>query len=269
MEHLGVDYTLSTYASEGGNFGFFTTNEMAKRLNSKIYAESERLGVKWILGGECGHMWRVMNQYMDTWNGPADWLEVPVSPITGTKFENAASTKMIHIIEFTADLIHHNKLKFDKSRNDDLVVTFHDSCNTSRGMGILDEPREIIKAVCNNFYEMPEETIREKTLCCGGGAGLNAGENMELRMRGGFPRAEAVRSVRDRFGVNTLANICAIDRVVLPPLMDYWVPGTRVTGVHELVANALILDENDHRTLNMRLEDLPQKEEPANAEVSE
>ena len=136
-------------------------------------------------------------------------------------------------------------------------------------MGILDEPREIIKAVCNNFYEMPEETIREKTLCCGGGAGLNAGENMELRMRGGFPRAEAVRSVRDRFGVNTLANICAIDRVVLPPLMDYWVPGTRVTGVHELVANALILDENDHRTLNMRLEDLPQKEEPANAEVSE
>ena len=269
LEHLGVDYTLSTYASEGGNFGFFTTNEMAKRLNSKIYAESERLGVKWILGGECGHMWRVMNQYMDTWNGPADWLEVPVSPITGTKFENAASTKMIHIIEFTADLIHHNKLKFDKSRNDDLVVTFHDSCNTSRGMGILDEPREIIKAVCNNFYEMPEETIREKTLCCGGGAGLNAGENMELRMRGGFPRAEAVRSVRDRFGVNTLANICAIDRVVLPPLMDYWVPGTRVTGVHELVANALILDENDHRTLNMRLEDLPQKEEPANAEVSE
>lgn len=269
LEHLGVDYTLSTYASEGGNFGFFTTNEMAKRLNSKIYAESERLGVKWILGGECGHMWRVMNQYMDTWNGPADWLEVPVSPITGTKFENAASTKMIHIIEFTADLIHHNKLKFDKSRNDDLIVTFHDSCNTSRGMGILDEPREIIKAVCNNFYEMPEETIREKTLCCGGGAGLNAGENMELRMRGGFPRAEAVRSVRDRFGVNTLANICAIDRVVLPPLMDYWVPGTRVTGVHELVANALILDENDHRTLNMRLEDLPQKEEPANAEVSE
>ena len=268
LEHLGVDYTLSTYASEGGNFGFFTTNEMAKRLNAKIYAESKRLGVKWILGGECGHMWRVMNQYMDTWHGPADWLEVPVSPITGTRFENSTSTKMIHIVEFTADLIHNNKLKFDKSRNDDRIVTFHDSCNTARGMGILDEPREIIKAVCNNFYEMPDETIREKTLCCGGGSGLNAGENMELRMRGGFPRAEAVRSVRDRFGVNTLANICAIDRVVLPPLMDYWVPGTQVCGVHELVANALVLDENDHRTLNMRLEDLPEAAQN-NGEVSE
>jgi hypothetical protein len=84
--------------------------EMGKRLNAKIYAEARRLGVKWILGGECGHMWRVVNQYMDTWNRPADFLEVPVSPITGTRFENARSTKMVHIAEFTADLLFHDKL---------------------------------------------------------------------------------------------------------------------------------------------------------------
>lgn len=257
LEHLGIDYTLSTYASEGGNFGFFTSNEMAKRLNAKMYAEAERLGVKWILGGECGHMWRLVNQYMDTWNGPADFLEQPVSPITGTVFKNAASTKMVHITEFTADLIYHDKLKLDPSRNDHLVVTYHDSCNTARAMGLLEEPRFIIKNVCNNFYEMPEETIREKTLCCGSGSGLNAGENMELRLRGGFPRAEAVRSVRDAYGVNTLANICALDRASFPALMDYWVPGTRVTGVHELVANALVLGDDDNRVLDMRLEELP------------
>lgn len=257
LEHLGLDYTLSTYASEGGNFGFFTSNEMAKRLNSKIYAEAERLGVKWILGGECGHMWRLMQQYMDTWNGPADFLEQPVSPITGTVFENAASTKMVHMVEFTADLIYNKKIKLDPSRNDDWVVTFHDSCNTARGMGIMEEPRYIIKNVCNHFYEMPDETIREKTLCCGSGSGLNAGENMELRMRGGFPRAEAVRSVVDRFGVNMVANICAIDRAAMPALMDYWNPGVGIVGTHELVGNALVLDENDHRTMNLRQEELP------------
>ena len=80
FHQLGLDYTWSTYASEGGNFGFFTSNEMAQRLNYKIYAEAKRLGVKWILGGECGHMWRLIHQYMDTWNGPADFLEEPVSP---------------------------------------------------------------------------------------------------------------------------------------------------------------------------------------------
>jgi len=260
FHELGLDYTWSTYASEGGNFGLFASNEMAKRLNAKIYAEAKRLGVKWILGGECGHMWRVLNQYMDTWNGPADFLEEPVSPITGTKFENAKSTKMVHIAEFTADLIKHGKLKLDPSRNDDLVVTFHDSCNTARGMGIFEEPRYIIKSVCNHFHEMPESTIRERTFCCGSGSGLNASEDMELRLRGGFPRANAVKYVHDKYGVNMLANICAIDRAVLTPLMDYWVPGVGVTGIHELVANAMVMKGEKEREMNIRLEPLPGKE---------
>jgi Fe-S oxidoreductase len=260
FHELGLDYTWSTYASEGGNFGFFTSNEMAKRLNSKIYAEAKRLGVKWVLGGECGHMWRVIQQYMDTWNGPADFLEAPVSPITGTRFENAKATKMVHVIEFVADLIRNNKLKLDPSRNDHLKVTFHDSCNTARGMGIFDEPRYIINNTCNNFYEMPENTIRERTFCCGSGSGLNAGENMELRMRGGLPRANAVKYVRERHGVNLLANICAIDRASLPGLMDYWVPGVKVAGVHELLGNALIMKGEKERTTDLRGDVLPGKE---------
>jgi len=261
FHELGLDYTWSTYASEGGNFGFFTSNEMAKRLYYKIYAEAKRLGVKWILGGECGHMWRLVHQYLDTWHGPADFLEEPISPITGTKFENAKTTKMVHVVEFTADLIRHGKINLDPSRNDYLKVTFHDSCNTSRGMGFFEEPRYVIKSVCNNFYEMPENTIREKTFCCGSGSGLNAGENMELRMRGGFPRANAVKYVHEKFGVNMVANICAIDRAALPTLMEYWVPGVEVCGVHELVGNALVMKGEKKRTQNLRLEPLPGLEE--------
>ena len=261
LESLGLDITWSTYASEGGNFGFFTSHEMAKRLNAKMYAEAKRLGVKWILGGECGHMWRVINQYMDTFNGPADFLEEPVSPITGTKFENAKSTKMVHICEFTADLIRNNKLKLDPSRNDNKIVTFHDSCNPSRAMGLLEEPRYIIKNVCNHFYEMPPNTIREQTYCCGGGSGLNAGEDMELRMRGGLPRANAVKYVHDKYGVNMLACICAIDRAVFPELMNYWETGAEVTGIHELVANALVLPGEKKRTTDLRAEPLPGMEE--------
>jgi len=261
LKSMGLDITWSTYASEGGNFGYFTSHEMAKRLNAKMYAEAKRLGVKWILGGECGHMWRVINQYMDTFNGPADFLEEPVSPITGTKFENAKTTKMVHIVEFTADLIKNNKLNLDPSRNDNLTVTYHDSCNTARGMGILEEPRYVIKNVCNNFHEMPENTIREQTFCCGSGAGLNAGENMALRMRGGLPRANAVRHVHEKHGVNMLSCICAIDRVVFNDLMEYWVPDVGVTGIHEMVANALILEGEKERTTDLRSEPLPGMEE--------
>jgi Fe-S oxidoreductase len=205
FHEVGLDYTFSTFASEGGNFGLFHSAEMMKRLNAKIYSEARRLGVKWIIGGECGHMWRVLHQYMDTMNGPADFLEAPVSPITGTKFENASATKMVHIAEFTADLIHENKIKLDPSRNDRWTVTYHDSCNTARGMGLLEEPRYVLKNVCNNFHEMPENTIREQTFCCGSGSGLGTDENFEMRMRGGFPRANAVKYVHDKHGVNMLS----------------------------------------------------------------
>ena len=264
FHEIGLDYTLSTYASEGGNFGLFHSSEMMKRLNAKIYAEARRLGVKWIIGAECGHMWRVLHQYMDTMNGPADFLEQPVSPITGTKFENAASTKMVHICEFTADLIHNGKIKLDPSRNDHWKVTFHDSCNTSRGMGLLEEPRYILRNVCNSFHEMPENTIREQTFCCGSGSGLGTDENLEMRMRGGLPRANAVKYVHEKHGVNMLCCICAIDKATLPPLMEYWVPGVQVGALHELVANALVM-EGETRTTDLRGQPFAGEEDEADA----
>jgi hypothetical protein len=257
FHEIGLDYTFSTYASEGGNFGLFTSHEMMKRLNAKMYAEAKRLGVKWILGGECGHMWRVINQYMDTMNGPADFLEEPVSPLTGTRFTNAKSTKMVHIVEFTADLIRNNKIKLDPGRNDHLKVTFHDSCNPARAMGLFEEPRYILKNTCRHFYEMPENTIREQTFCCGSGSGLNSDEYMEMRLRGGLPRANAVKYVHDKYGVNMLACICAIDRAVFPALMDYWVPGVGVAGVHELLGNALVMSGESPRETDLRGEPLP------------
>ncbi len=261
FHEIGLDYTMSYYAAEGGNFGLFSSNENMKKLNAKIYAEAKRLGVKWILGGECGHMWRVKNQYMDTMNGPADFLEVPKSPITGTVFEHAKSTKMIHIAEFTADLIKHGKIKLDPSRNKGIVATFHDSCNPSRAMGMFEEPRYVLKHVVEEFHDMPENTIKEKTFCCGSGSGLNNDEFMEMRMRGGLPRANAVKYVHEKYGVNTLACICAIDRAALPTLMNYWVPEVQVMGLHELVGNALVMKGEKKRTVNLRQEPIPGMED--------
>ncbi|MCL5266586.1 MAG: (Fe-S)-binding protein [Bacteroidetes bacterium] len=256
FHEIGLDYTWSTYASEGGNFGSFISHDLMKSLNAKMYAESSRLGVKWILGGECGHMWRVVHQYMNTLNGPADFLEEPVSPITGTKFRNARSTKMVHICEFTADLIKNGKIKLDKNRNNNRRVTFHDSCNPARALGLIEEPRYIIRNSCNHFFEMPENTIKEQTFCCGSGAGLGTDENLEMRMRGGLPRANAVRFVKEKHDVNFLGCICAIDKATLPPLMEYWVGGVEVGGVHELVGNALVMTGEKQRDTDLRGEPL-------------
>ena len=273
FHELGLDYTLSTYASEGGNFGSFVSFDLAKKLNAKMYAEAERLGVKWILGGECGHMWRVINQYMSTYNGPTPSnMTRPVSPITGTVFKNAAATKMVHIAEFTADLIHHNKLNLRPERNDEIIATWHDSCNPARAMGLLEEPRTVLRAVCNNFHEMPGNTIREETFCCGSGSGLNTEEIMDLRLRGGLPRGNALRYVQEKHDVNWMACVCALDRATLPPVANYWAPGVTVSGLHELVGNALVMRGEKPRTMNMRQEDLenpdPEPEEEAIEEIA-
>ncbi|MGE4552481.1 MAG: sulfate reduction electron transfer complex DsrMKJOP subunit DsrK [Desulfovibrionaceae bacterium] len=259
FHYLDLDYTWSTYASEGGNFGLFTSSETMKKLNAKMYAEANRLGCKWILGGECGHMWRVINQYMDTMNGDTQGPQMctPKNPITGTVFKNAAATKMIHITEFTADLIKHGKLNLNPARNDAYRVTFHDSCNPARAMGLLEEPRYVLKNVVNNFFEMPRGTIREETFCCGGGSGLNTDEIMEIRMRGGLPRGNALKYVQDKHDVNLMSCVCAIDRATLVPLADYWAPGVQISGVHELVGNALILPGEKERKMNLRQEPLP------------
>ena len=192
FHELGLDYTWSTYASEGGNFGLFTSHEMMKRLNAKIYAEAKRLGVKWILGGECGHMWRVVHQYMDTMNGPADFLEVPMSPdhrARGSRMPR--STKMIHIVEFTADLIKNGKLKLDPSRNDHLTgdlprLLQHRARHGPSRRAALRPPERL--------QQLPRDARRtpsaSRPSAAAAASGLNTDENMEMRMRGGLPRGQ-------------------------------------------------------------------------------
>ena len=103
---------------------------------------------------------------------------------------------------------------------------------------------------------MPENTIREQTFCCGSGSGLGTDENLEMRLRGGFPRANAVKYVKQKHGVNVLACICAIDKATLPALMDYWVGDVEVCGIHELVGNALVMRGEKERTADLRGEPL-------------
>jgi hypothetical protein len=79
-----------------------------------------------------------------------------------------------------------------------------------------------------------------------------------MRLRGGFPRANAVKYVRDKFGVNMLTCICAIDKATLPGLLEYWVPGVEVGGVHELLANALVIKGERERDTDLRGDSMEQ-----------
>jgi hypothetical protein len=61
--------------------------------------------------------------------------------------------------------------------------------------------------------------------------------------------------------VNQLAAVCAIDRATLTTVCDFWAPGVKVTGITELVANALVMKGEGDRKLNFRKEPMRGEED--------
>ncbi len=237
FHEAGVSWTVSSKASEAANFGMFIGSyENMRKVSLRIREAALELGVKRIIFGECGHAWRVAYAFLNTLAGPFDFLDknYPVPQ---------------HILEFTLDEIEKGTLNIDKSLNDDMVLTFHDSCNVARATrmgdkpgGQFDIPRAVIKAVCNNYVDMPEDTIREATFCCGGGGGLLTDDLMELRVKGAKPRMEALKSVTEEYGVTHMAAICAICKSQFTKVIPYYgFEMDQIVSVHQLVSNALVL----------------------------
>jgi Fe-S oxidoreductase len=223
---------------------FIGSYDNMRKLALRIREAAIKLKVKRIVFGECGHAWRVAYSFLNTLAGPWDFLD-----------QNYPIPQ--HICEVTHGLIKEDKLKFDKSQNDDMVLTYHDSCNVARASRMGDKaggqfeiPRNIIKAVCNNYHDMSKDTIKEGTYCCGGGGGLLTDDLMELRVKGALPRMEALRRVVEDHGVTHMAAICAICKSQFSKVFPYYdFTMDQIVSVHQLVSNAIILtgqhDEND------------------------
>jgi len=247
----GISWTLSSYASEAGNFGLFNGDyNMMRKVAMRIREQALELGVKRIVVGECGHAWRVAYAFWNTLTGLGGGANDPFA-IELQKQLDPQYKQPSHICEFTWDLIQQGRLKFDKEANDSRIITFHDSCNVARGSrmgdyagGQFDIPRNIIKAVANKFVDMDEATIRETTFCCGGGGGVLTDDLLELRVKGAFPRMEALQQVVEKNGVNFMATICAICKAQFTKVLPYYGFNMRlVGGVHQLVSTAIRLGD--------------------------
>ena len=134
-----------------------------------------------------------------------------------------------------------------------MTLTYHDSCNVARASnmggiigGQFSIPRDIIKSSVNNFYDMEDESIREKTYCCGGGGGLLTDDLIELRVKGALPRMEALKRVIDEYNVTHMAAICAICKSQFSKVFQYYgLELDKIVSLHQLVGNALIMNKKE------------------------
>jgi len=160
---------------------FIGSYEQMHKIANRIRKAALDLGVKRIVFGECGHAWRVAYSFLNTYAGPWDFLD-PRYPVPQ------------HILEVTYDAIKRGGIRLDKEANTGMCLTFHDSCNVARASRMGDFaggqfviPREVIKASVPKFVDMNQDTIGEKTFCCGGGGGLLTDDLMEIRVKGPCP----------------------------------------------------------------------------------
>jgi len=210
------DWTLSIF--EAANYGVFLNDaSRAKAICRRIVDEANSLGVEEIVISECGHAYYTMR-----WMAP-NWF--------GEEF----NFRVTSIVEVIADYIKRGLLDLDPTANPD-PITYHDSCNLGRKGGVLEEPRQILKAVTMNFRELTPS--REQAYCCGGGSGLVANPDVfDLRMLAGKPKLDQV----NHSGARIVVAACENCRLQLGELSSHYGAGFGVTAMADLVVKAMRL----------------------------
>ena len=139
-----------------------------------------------------------------------------------------------HHTQVIGRLIDEGKIKVQMGESG--KVTYHDPCNLSRMLDIVDEPRTAIQAASSNFQEM-EESGRD-TLCCGAGGAL--WWKKETQGRTHLVRAEQViESEADT--VVTGCNFCyGMMKQGLGPMTPEGRDEVQVKDVADIVADNLV-----------------------------
>ena len=203
---------------DGIDYGLFYSDRMWERIIRAQVAEIKRLKGKAMLIGECGHASRAAKEGMQSFIPAED--RVPVVSIHEVAYEGFRSGKL--------------KLRPDAIEE---RTTYHDPCNISRKGWIVEQPRAILRHICNDFVEMtPRGT---ENYCCGGGGGsVSIDEIKDFRMFiGGKVKADQIRAT----GAHYVVTPCANCKKQVGELIEAHEIDCERLGLHDLMLKAIDL----------------------------
>jgi Fe-S oxidoreductase len=218
LKASGASWTVGTGYFDGINYGLFYNDQLLERILQKVKAEAERLKVKKILIGECGHASRVAKYFMPTFCGGKN------------------TPPVVNIIEYTHKAWKEGRIKLTPGTITE-AVTYHDPCNLARPGWIVEQPRELLKAFCANYVEMTPN--RRDNICCGGGGGaVSMDELRPYRTTvAGKAKAEQIRATGAKYCVAPCANC----KKQLRELMEDNGIDCQIVGLHDLLYKAIVL----------------------------
>lgn len=153
FEAAGLKWTMSSdiVGYDSVNYGLFYDDAQYVKVTLKHAEIAQKLGVKKVVLGECGHASKSAIAI-----GDRTWLADANIPR-----ESAMVT--------LRDIVLNGRIKVDPERNN-FPVTLHDPCNMTRAMGIIKPQRDVLHKIAPQFREMTPHGV--KNYCCGGGSGF-------------------------------------------------------------------------------------------------
>lgn len=184
MHTAGLDWTMPSVPGwDNSDMCMFTGDfEMMGRLKRMHFESAQKLKVKRIVMGECGHAFRSVYDVGNRWLG---WKYHPV-PI-------------VHSVEFFWELLTQGRIKIPQKF--ELPVTIHDPCNIIRGRGLMDKLRDVTHMLCENVVEMSPNR-EHNYCCCAGGGVINCGPPFkQVRIEGNSIKAEQLKATEVEYVV--------------------------------------------------------------------
>jgi Fe-S oxidoreductase len=215
MHVTGGSWTIGTGNFDGINYGLFYSDRMMERIARNVVTEVRRLNGRAVLVGECGHATRSA-WFIPTFCGPS-------APPVVNCMEYTHRMLVAGRIPLKADLITER-------------VTYHDPCNIARTGRIIEQPREILQAICADFVEMTPN--RTENYCCGGGGGTVSIDEIRAFRTGlmGRRKADQIRATGASIVVSPCANCKKQLREVCE---DNGLEDVTVMGLHDLLLKVI------------------------------
>ena len=216
----GENWTMPSEGWDMTNFGLFSgDDDLGGSVVRRVYDKAKELKGKKIVMSECGHGYRSTRC-----EGP-NWAAQDVS----IEMESSVITMLRYIKE--------GRIKVDKSKNEG-SYTYHDSCNNARSCGMIEEPRELLRLVVDDFREMYPN--RAENYCCtGGGGAMSMSEYTPLRLKSAKVKADQLEAT----GTDKVVTSCHNCVDGLADCIKHYKLKMEVTQLVNLVAEALVVPE--------------------------
>ncbi len=152
-------------------------------------------------------------------------------PICANVFNESYNLKIpiYHHSQYLLKLAKESKLKFDKT---DIQITYHDPCELGRGLGVYEEPRELL-SLAGNLIE--SQNSRENALCCGGSLGIT---NISQEQRNTIAAITLNELAADRADV--VATACPLCKKTFKSAAQ----NIRIADISEIMLDAISDKEN-------------------------